>query len=66
VILGTPECASMVGGRAVATKCPSTLSPHSFHVLPTYSSSSCPGDPENPGPYSTWSQQYGLAPGSLP
>lgn len=66
MILGAPECTSVVGGRAVVTTGPSTLSPHSFHVLPIYSSSDCPGDPENPGPYSTWSQHYDLAPGGLP
>lgn len=66
MILGAPECAFVVGGRAIATTGPSTLSSRSFHVLPTYPSSSFPGDPENPGPYSTWSQHYGLVPGSLP
>ena len=65
MILGAPECASVFGGRALATTDPSSLSPHSFHVLPACSSSSCLETLRTQGPTSTWSQHYGLAPGGL-
>lgn len=61
--LGTLECASVVWGGAVTTTGPSSPSSHSFHILSTCPSSSCPGDPELHG---MWRQHCGLALGSLP